>query len=319
MRLVLVTGVAGFIGSHLAELLLAEGMSVRGVDCFTDYYSRDAKESNLAGPLAAPGFSFIEADLATDSLEPVLDGVDGVCHLAAQAGVRASWGGEFSAYIDCNVRSTQRLLEAVKERTIEKFVYASSSSVYGDTDDLPMRESGLTRPASPYGVTKLAGEHLVTLYNRSYGVPTVSLRYFTVYGPRQRPDMAFHRVIKAGLAGAPVEIFGDGNQTRDFTFVSDIVAGTAGALASGRPGDVLNLGGGSRVTLNEALDIVEDCLGSRLDRRYGETARGDVRDTLADNSRARESIGFVPAVELREGLVRQCDWMRSLEAGRPAA
>lgn len=318
MGLVLVTGVAGFIGSHLAERLIADGDEVRGVDCFTDYYPRAAKEANLEGLRASEGFSFVEADLASADLGPLLDGVESVCHLAAQAGVRASWGAEFATYIDCNVRSTQRLLEAAKTLGLARFVYASSSSVYGETDELPMRESAATRPLSPYGVTKLAGEHLAVLYNRSYGVPTVSLRYFTVYGPRQRPDMAFHRVMKAGLASSPVEIYGDGEQTRDFTYVTDIVAGTAAALRDGKPGDVLNLGGGSRVTLNEALDMVEERLGVRLDRRYGNAARGDMRDTLADNSRARNTLGFSPSVSLGEGLARQCDWIVSMRAGDTA-
>jgi UDP-glucose 4-epimerase len=295
----------------VVERLLDEGRQVRGVDAFIDYYPRAIKEANLAGSLSHRSFEFVEADLATADLGPLLDGVGRVCHLAAQAGVRASWGRSFETYIDCNMRATQRLLEAVKERDLHRFVYASSSSVYGETDDLPMRERGLTCPVSPYGVTKLAAEHLAVLYHRSYGVPTVSLRYFTVYGPRQRPDMAFHKFIRAGLANEPVTVFGDGSQTRDFTFIADTVDATVSALESGPPGEVLNVGGGSRVTLNEALDAIETCLGRSLDRRYVERARGDVTDTLADNSKARELLGFSPGTGLAEGLDLERQWIES--------
>jgi nucleoside-diphosphate-sugar epimerase len=306
---VLVTGAAGFIGSHVVERLLGSGVAVRGVDAFIDYYPRAVKESNIRKALANESFEFVEADLASADLEPLLAGVDRVCHLAAQAGVRASWGRTFSTYLDCNVAATQRLLEAVKDRPVERFVYASSSSVYGETDDLPMRESGRTCPVSPYGVTKLAAEHLAVLYHRSYGVPTVSLRYFTVYGPRQRPDMAFHKFIRAGLTGEPVTIYGNGRQTRDFTYVSDIVDATVTALERGPAGEVLNVGGGSRVTLNEALDTMESCVGRPLQRRYVERARGDVTDTLADNTKAAAALGFSPAVGLAQGLERECEWL----------
>ena len=312
---VLVTGAAGFVGSHVVERLLADGREVRGVDAFIDYYPRSLKESNLAVARTHDAFEFVEADLATAELDPLFDGVTGVCHLAAQAGVRASWGKSFETYIDCNIRSSQRLLERAKDGGLTRFVYASSSSVYGETTDLPMRENGLTCPVSPYGVTKLAAEHLAVLYHRNYGVPTVSLRYFTVYGPRQRPDMAFHRFIRAGLLGEPVEIYGDGSQTRDFTFVADTVDATVRALESGPEGSVLNVGGGSRVTLNDALDAVEACLGRALDRRYLERARGDVTDTLADNSKAREHLGFRPSVGLPEGLAREREWVESVALG----
>ncbi len=314
MGKILVTGVAGFIGSHLAERLLGEGASVVGVDCFTDYYPRALKEANLACLLGRDGFTLVEHDLATAPLEPILEDVTAICHLAAQAGVRASWGESFAIYLDCNVRSTQRLLEAAKSCSLTRFVYASSSSVYGETDDLPMRELGRACPVSPYGVTKLAAEHLAVLYHRNYGVPTVSLRYFTVYGPRQRPDMAFNRFIHAALEGRPIEIYGDGEQTRDFTFIEDIVDGTARALHDGPPGEVFNLGGGSRVTLNEAISVIERSLGVTIERRHLETARGDVSDTMADNGKARELLGFAPRVPLDEGIARECEWIRSLGA-----
>ncbi len=309
---VLVTGAAGFIGSHVSERLARDGRSVRGVDSFTDYYSRKLKEQNLAGLTGNAGFELVEADLATCDLGPLLDGVSSVCHLAAQAGVRASWGESFSIYLDCNVRSTQRLLEAAKGMELGRFVYASSSSVYGQTDDLPMREEGRTCPVSPYGVTKLAGEHLAVLYHRNYGVPTVSLRYFTVYGPRQRPDMAFHKFIRAGLEGRPVAVLGDGSQTRDFTFVADTVDATVRALEDGPEGEVLNVGGGSRVALNEAIDIIESTVGRPIERRYEGPARGDVTDTIADNRKARDLLGFSPSVTLEDGIARECEWLRSV-------
>ncbi len=310
MRKVLVTGVAGFIGSHFAERLVRGGLEVVGVDAFTDYYPRPIKEANVAGLRGSPLFTLVEADLATVELAPLLDGVDAIVHLAAQAGVRASWGASFAAYIDCNIKATQRLLEAARGTAISKFVCASSSSVYGETPELPMLESGRTLPVSPYGVTKLAAENLAVLYHRSFGVPTVSLRYFTVYGPRQRPDMAFHRFIRAALSGVPAEVFGDGGQTRDFTFVSDVVDATEAALMTGPPGEVINVAGGSRVTLNHAISIIERTLGRPLRRERRATASGDVTDTLADNSKAVDLLGFRPRVSLEEGLPLECAWMR---------
>jgi UDP-glucose 4-epimerase len=312
---ILVTGAAGFIGSHLVDRLLEAGARVRGVDAFVDYYPRAIKESNLEGALSNARFELIEADLATANLEPVLDGVDSVCHLAAQAGVRASWGRTFETYIDCNIAATQRLLEKARDKGIRRFVYASSSSVYGETDDLPMQEAGRTCPLSPYGVTKLAAEHLAVLYHRNYGLPTVSLRYFTVYGPRQRPDMAFNRFIRAGMVGDPVTVFGDGGQTRDFTYVSDVVEATVAALDRGAEGAVYNIGGGSRVTLNEALSAVERCVGRPIERRHEDKAKGDVRDTLADNSKAAEELGFSPSTPLAVGLEREREWIVSSARG----
>ncbi|MBD3367941.1 MAG: NAD-dependent epimerase/dehydratase family protein [Candidatus Eisenbacteria bacterium] len=318
MNIVLVTGAAGFIGSHVARKLIESGTHVRAVDAFTNYYGRAQKESNVADLRGRDGFELIEADLSSADPAPLLDGVDAVCHLAAQAGVRDSWGADFDTYIDCNIRSTQRLLEAARDLDLSRFVYASSSSVYGETEDLPMREDGRTCPVSPYGVTKLAAEHLAVLYHRSYGVPTVSLRYFTVYGPGQRPDMAFHRFIRAALADEPITIYGDGEQTRDFTYVDDIVAGTVAALTDGPPGTVFNLGGGSRVSLNRAVESIENALGTTIRREYTEKARGDVTDTLAANDRARHDLGFAPGVTLDDGIRAQCAWMRSLVASDQA-
>ncbi len=246
---VVVTGAAGFIGSQLVERLLGEGHEVVGIDAFVDYYPREAKEKNLAPAREHASFRFVEGRLQEMDLEPLLDGAAQVYHLAAQAGVRASWGRDFAVYTDHNVLATQRLLEAAVARGLGRLVYASSSSVYGDSAALPLREDSPCRPVSPYGVTKLAAEHLVHLYGKNHGLAAVSLRYFTVYGPRQRPDMAFHRFLKATRDGAPIHVFGDGSQTRDFTFVDDIVSATRAAADTGRPGHVYNVGGGERIAL----------------------------------------------------------------------
>ena len=305
----LVTGAAGFIGSHLSGVLAARGTDVVGLDCFTDYYSRAQKEANLAAVTGSRHFRFVEGALQTVDLGTLLDGVTHVFHLAAQAGVRRSWGAEFSVYTSHNVEATQRLLEAVKSRTIARFVYASSSSVYGDLAPIPMREEVALHPVSPYGVTKLAAEHLCYLYFVNYGVPTVSLRYFTVYGPRQRPDMAFHKFLRAALSGEPIAIYGDGEQTRDFTFVADAAEATATAGDRGRPGAVYNIGGGSRVTLNSVLDRLARITGRSLDIRREDPQKGDMRDTFADTTRAREDLDFRPTSTLDTGLAAEYDWM----------
>ena len=308
----LVTGVAGFVGSTLAESLTGDGVEVVGVDCFTDYYGREVKERNLETLRRRPAFRFVEGALQTTSLEPMLDGVTHVFHLAAQAGVRASWGADFRTYTSHNVDATQRLLEALKTRSIERLVFASSSSVYGDAAAIPMREDGFVQPVSPYGVTKLAAEHLCHLYHVSYGIPTVALRYFTVYGPRQRPDMAFHRFIRAALTGGPIQLFGDGGQTRDFTYIDDIVWATRAAGDRGRAGRVYNIGGGSRVSMHEVIGTIERITGRALDVRRQPAEKGDMRDTFADTARAHEDLGFVPAWTLDAGLKRECEWMASV-------
>jgi nucleoside-diphosphate-sugar epimerase len=315
----LVTGCAGFVGSHLSERLVAMGHEVLGVDRFADYYPRAIKENNLKALRENPRFSLIEADLARADLDPLVAGREVVFHQAAQAGVRASWGDSFADYVHDNVLSTQRLLEAARRANVRKVVYASSSSVYGETTDLPMRETSLPRPYSPYGVTKLAAEHLCELYRNNFGLPTVSLRYFTVYGPRQRPDMGFNRFIACLLAGKPIPVFGDGEQTREFTFVSDIVEANLLGMQEGREG-VFNVGGGSRVTLNQVLDTLYSVMG--IDgggdahvERLGKQA-GDVRHTVADTTLAREVLGFTPKVGLREGLTAQVAWQKSLLAAK---
>jgi nucleoside-diphosphate-sugar epimerase len=307
---VVVTGAAGFIGSHLAESLLADGHDVTGVDAFTDYYPRAAKESNLEKTRGHRAFRLVEGRLQDLDLRPVLDGAGQVFHLAAQAGVRASWGREFADYTDHNVLATQRLLEAARTAGGPRVVYASSSSVYGDAPALPLREDARCEPVSPYGVTKLAAEHLGVLYQRNFGVPVVSLRYFTVYGPRQRPDMAFHKFLRAARDGQPIHVFGDGGQTRDFTFVSDIVAATRAAADSGRPGSVYNVGGGERVVLSDVLRQIEDVTGRRLTVVRDEVQKGDMRDTFADTTAARRDLGFRSSVSLAQGLEREWAWIR---------
>jgi nucleoside-diphosphate-sugar epimerase len=307
---IVVTGAAGFIGSQVAERLLSEGHQVTGVDAFVDYYPRKVKEENLRGARAARGFTLVEGALQDLDLGPVLAGAAQVYHLAAQAGVRASWGREFDRYTDHNVLGTQRLLEAAAEAKIPRFVYASSSSVYGTCESLPLREDSPCRPVSPYGVTKLAAEHLCHLYAHNLGLPAVSLRYFTVYGPRQRPDMAFHRFLKAARDGRPLTVYGDGRQTRDFTYVDDIVAATRAAGETGRPGMVYNVGGGERVALNDVLDLVQDVTGKRIEIRREESQKGDMRDTFADTTAARRDLGFRPTVPLREGLAREWQWLK---------
>jgi UDP-glucose 4-epimerase len=307
-----ITGVAGFIGSTLATALTADGHEVTGLDCFTDYYARDVKLGNLEALRDRPNFRMIEEPLQTVDLDRLLDGATHVFHLAAQAGVRGSWGEQFRSYVSHNVDATQRLLEAVKSRPIERLVYASSSSVYGDRVAIPMREEAAVQPVSPYGVTKLAAEHLCQLYHVNYGVPAVSLRYFTVYGPRQRPDMAFHRFIRAALQGDEITLFGDGEQTRDFTFVGDIVAATRAAGDRGRPGAVYNIGGGSRVTMNEVLALVERQTRRPLKIRRLPAEKGDMRDTFADTSRARQDLGFKPSHSLEAGLAAEVDWLAGI-------
>jgi nucleoside-diphosphate-sugar epimerase len=305
-----VTGAAGFIGSHLAARLAELGHEIVGVDCFLDYYPRAMKERNLRSLRARSDVRFLEEDLSGAELAPLLAGVDWVFHLAAQAGVRASWGRDFAIYAIHNVLATQRLLEAARDARVRRFVYASSSSVYGDTTDLPMREQSLPRPISPYGVSKLAAEHLCWLYWRSYGLPTVSLRYFTVYGPRQRPDMAFHRFLKGALRGEEITLYDDGEQTRDFTFVSDVVEANIAAAERAEAGDVLNIGGGSEVSINHVLATIERLSGRTLRVRHEERQTGDVRHTAADCSRARAALGFLPAVPLTDGLRREWEWIQ---------
>jgi UDP-glucose 4-epimerase len=304
-RTALVSGAAGFIGSHLTERLLADGTSVIGVDRLSDYYDPQLKRDNLAGFSADMRFTFLEGDLAELASPSLLDGVDVVYHLAGQPGVRPSWGQSFKTYIDDNVAASQALLEAAKEVALERFVYASSSSIYGNAERFPTSETDTPHPISPYGVTKLAAEHLCNLYFHSYGVPAVSLRYFSVYGPRQRPDMAFDRFIRACMEGGTLRVFGDGRQSRDFTYVGDVVAATLAAAERGAPGEVYNVAGGSRTTVLEVIEILERIFDIRLDVQHDERARGDARDTSADTSKAARELGYAPRFDLDAGLAEQ--------------
>jgi nucleoside-diphosphate-sugar epimerase len=308
----LITGVAGFIGSTLAERLLGEGVDVVGIDCFTDYYPRDIKERNLLGARASADFRFIESRVQDVDLAAILADRTHVFHLAAQAGVRKSWGKDFEIYTVNNIEATQVMLEACTRAKIERLVYASSSSVYGDNRPMPFREDTLPQPLSPYGVSKLAAEQLCYLYFANYGVPSVSLRFFTVYGPRQRPDMAFHKFLRATILGEPITVYGDGEQTRDFTFVADIVSATVAAASRGVPGRVYNIGGGSRVSVNEVLDIIRRISGRKPIVTVDETQKGDMRHTWAETWLARTDLGFMPAVGLEEGLTAEYQWLTDI-------
>jgi nucleoside-diphosphate-sugar epimerase len=310
----LVTGAAGFIGSHLTGALLDRGAEVIGLDCFTDYYARELKDANVDASRRRPGFRFVEARIQDADLGALLDGVTHVFHLAAQAGVRRSWGADFRIYTDHNVDASQQLLEACAGRPLHRFVYASSSSLYGDNVSIPMREDALPQPVSPYGVTKLAAEQLCYLYHVNHGVPATSVRYFTVYGPRQRPDMAFNRFIRAALAGGPITIYGDGEQTRDFTFVADAVSATMAAGDRGVAGRAYNIGGGSRVSVNQVLEIIGRLAGRPLDVRREPAQKGDMRDTYADTSLARADLGFAPTVTLAEGIEAEYRWLSTTPA-----
>ena len=307
----LVTGCAGFIGSHLVERLLEESYHIVGIDCFTDYYSEDMKRKNMEGFKNNENFEFIEKDILNMNLMPVLEGVDYVFHLAAQPGVRASWGKNFEVYTRNNILATQRLLEACKGLEIKRFVFASSSSVYGDSRDLPLKESLYPKPVSPYGVTKLAAENLCVLYYKNYGIPVVSLRYFTVYGPRQRPDMAFHKFIKAVLEEKAITIYGDGNQTRDFTYVSDAVNATVLGM-KGKLGEIYNIGGGSRISVNKAIEVIEELTGKKAKIKYEPFQKGDMRDTYADISKAENELGYKPEIDINTGLKKQIEYVRNL-------
>jgi nucleoside-diphosphate-sugar epimerase len=310
----LITGVAGFVGSTLAERLLANGADVVGIDCFTDYYPRPVKERNLSGPAGHPGFRFVETRIQDADLKRLLADRTHVFHLAAQAGVRKSWGRDFTIYTVNNIDATQVLLEACVGTGIERLVYASSSSVYGDHVSIPMREDALPQPVSPYGVTKLAAEQLCYLYFVNYSVPTVSLRYFTVYGPRQRPDMGFHKFLLATIRSEPITLYGDGEQTRDFTFVADAVGATRDAGVRGVPGRVYNIGGGSRVSINQVFDMIRRISGRTPVVKREPDQKGDMRDTYADTTLARADLGFAPTVGLEDGLAAEHRWLVELSS-----
>jgi UDP-glucuronate 4-epimerase len=304
----LVTGCAGFIGSHLSESLLEDGHEVVGIDCFNDNYARPQKLRNLERARSWEGFDFIPIDLARGELDDLVVDCEVIFHLAAEPGVRMSWGNRFESYARNNVMATQHLLEAARAVPERRFVYASSSSIYGQADRFPTPEDATPAPVSPYGATKLTGEHLVNLYHANYGLDTAALRYFSVYGPRQRPDMAFTIFARALLEGRPLQLFG-GDQTRDFTFVGDVVQATRSVGdGAGPPGTVVNIGGGSRVSLREALAALEQVSGQTAEIESTDSKLGDVRDTSADISKARALIDYRPTTALEDGLGAQWRW-----------
>jgi nucleoside-diphosphate-sugar epimerase len=318
----LVTGVAGFLGSHLAEALLDRGHAVRGVDCFTPYYGRSLKEANLAGLRSRPGFRFHETDLRSADLSPLVDGVDWIFHQAAQPGVRASWDEGFADYVGHNLLGTQRLLETCRRAGSARVVFASSSSVYGNVPEGEVTEDAPLRPISPYGVTKLGSERLVDVYHREFGLHTVSLRYFTICGPRQRPDMAFHKILRALHLEQEFPQYGDGSQLRDFTYVEDAVRANLLAAERGEAGGVYNIGGGNPVSLGHAIRILERVTGRRARIRVLPRAEGDPDRTAASLERARRDLGYDPEVRVEEALQREAEWFAgpegplAVEAGR---
>jgi len=308
----LVTGAAGFIGSHLCRRLVKDGHSVTGVDCFADFYPRSMKEKNIESLLQEPHFRLVAEDLDGLDLREILQGQQVVFHLAAQAGVRSSWGQNFSIYTRNNIQVTQKLLEAARKVTPQRIVYASTSSVYGLTTVLPMAETAPLHPVSPYGVTKLAAEQLCFLYHANFGLPSVSLRFFTVYGPGQRPDMAFHRFFKAIGEDREIPVFGDGRQTRDFTYIDDIVEANIAAMTLGRPGETYNIGGGQRETLNDLFPLLADITSRKVRIVRAERQKGDMADTFADISKARRELGYASRTPLEQGLRAEWDWVREI-------
>jgi UDP-glucose 4-epimerase len=319
MTQVLVTGCAGFIGSHLAEGLLNDGIGVVGVDCFNANYGRSEKLRNLEKARQWDAFDFVPVDLSRGDLVELVADCDAVFHLAAEPGVRESWGSRFEAYVRNNVVATQVLLDALRQSPQKRLVYASSSSIYGNAERLPTPESAVPQPLSPYGATKLAAEHLCHLYNANFGLEVVSLRYFSVYGPRQRPDMAFSRFCRAAIDREPIDIFGDGTQTRDFTYVADVVAATrAAADTPSANGEIMNIGGGSQSSVNETLTIISELADHELEVRYHPHSTGDAKDTSADTAAAQRILGYAPSTTLAEGIAHEFEWARSVTASRAA-
>jgi nucleoside-diphosphate-sugar epimerase len=304
MRIV-VTGAAGFIGSHLVEQLLAEGHDVVGIDSFTDYYARSIKESNLAGARAHPSFTFCELDLRTSPLDGALEGADAVVNQAAMAGLMRSWS-DLDSYVGCNILGLQRLITATRRAGVLRFLQASTSSVYGR--DAVGDESQPTRPVSPYGVTKLAAEHLLAAQSAVHGLNVVVLRYFSVYGPRQRPDMAYHIFARSILRGEPITIYGDGHQSRTNTFVTDAVRGTIDALMRAEPGETYNVAGGEELSLLAAIELIASAAGKEPILRHEPPRPGDQRRTVASTQKAHHAFGYAPSMPAAEGLAAQVRW-----------
>ncbi len=311
---ILVTGAAGFVGSSLSERLLADGHEVVGVDAFVGSYPEAIKRRNLEAASRSDGFTLVHADLRTADLDPMLDGVEVVINEAAIAGLAPSWA-DLARYVRCNILARGRLIEASRRAGVQRFLQISTSSVYGV--EAVGDESTPLRPSSPYGVTKLAAEHLVAAHVEAHDLPAVILRYFSIYGPRQRPDMAYHRFIEAMLDGRSITVYGDGHQSRSNTFVSDCVDGTVAAMTRARVGEVYNIGGGESVELGEAVALIADAVGVEPTIERGPPVPGDQRHTFADTAKAERDFGYRPRVGPREGIVRQVGWHRELRGGGP--
>lgn len=307
----IVTGCAGFIGSNLSERLISLKHNVIGIDCFTPYYSRSIKQHNLKSLISSSKFHLIDKDIGKFTSRDIPDNIDIVFHLSAQPGVRLSWGTSFNEYIYNNIFVTQHLLEIFKKYSkLKKIIYASSSSIYGDALKLPVNESALPCPVSPYGVTKLAGENLCFTYYKNYGIPVVILRYFTVYGPGQRPDMAIHKFINAIFNNEEIIIYGSGEQTRDFTYVEDIVNANILAMEKKCDGEIVNIGGGTRIKIEGLLEILREVTGKKIKVKYTSTQKGDVKNTYADISKAKKILSYNPKVPIKEGIKAQIEWMK---------
>jgi len=310
LKTAVVTGVAGFIGSSLAEKLLKENFKVVGIDCFTDYYSKNIKKKNLTNCLKNEHFTFIQKNILELDLEPIIKNSQCLFHQAAQPGVRASWGSQFDTYVKDNILVTQKILESAKEvKTLEKIVMASSSSVYGNQEGKMIEESTLTKPISPYGATKLAAENLGNLYAENFDLPVISLRYFTVYGPRQRPDMAFSKFIRSNISNKEIEVFGDGNQIRDFTYISDIVEANILSMNSSSKSGIFNIGGGSTHSVNQILEMIKNITGNENIIKFKPKQNGDVFKTESDIEKARKNLNYSPKIDIKKGLENQFQWI----------
>lgn len=313
MEKILITGAAGFIGSHFSEKLIKLNYEVLGIDCFYPLYDRKYKEKNLENLSSQRNFKFIEAKIQDLDLKEILKDIEYIFHLAAYPGVRGDWNVIFSQYIEENVIATYKILDAAtKMKNLKKFIFASSSSVYGDTDVLPMKETNKICPFSPYGVSKATAEQLCYVFHKNFNVPIVSLRYFTVYGPRQRPDMAFHKFIKAILQDNEVIIYGDGNQTRDFTFIEDVISANFLVLKYGVPGEIYNIGGGTKISVNDVIKLLEEIIGKKAKVKYYPKEKGDVQKTLADITKAKYELNYSPTFKIKEGLKREYEWIKQL-------
>jgi len=312
MKTALITGVAGFIGSSLAEKLLKDNFKVIGIDSFTNYYSPHIKEKNIENCLKHSNFSFIHQDLDTLDLSTIFENTEYVFHLSAQPGARASWGKGFTTYVKNNISVTQKILESLKNNTtLKKFIFASSSSVYGNQSSIMNEDTSLTKPVSPYGVTKLASENLVNLYFKNYEIPIISLRYFTAYGPKQRPDMAFTRFFLSIIKDKKLIIFGNGEQTRDFTYVDDVVKATMNAAASDHVGEILNIGGGSVFSLMQITEFMKEITGKELEIDFKKEQKGDVKHTSADISKSENLINYKSNTDIKYGLTQQYEYIKN--------